>query len=295
MSTAVRLISGSAASWVQITVNMISQVVLVPVYLSYWDTKTYGVWLALQGIMSALSMLNLGHQNFLAYELLRLGVSDRNGFAKCLWSGVAMDLLISLLQLSLIVIFIFTGALSFLLGESGVDKIQLIHSAGIALFIQGFSWALFTTIPGLIGRALAAYGYFSRIAWWGVVSAITVALVPLAAVMAGADLVIAAFVMMMGSALIAVPVNIDLYKLLKREKAAFVKPSLTLGYSNFRKSVPLLGKSLLENVRQQGVRLILSPLSGPVGLVAFSTMRTGANVVLQGLNTIVNPLLPDLI
>ena len=42
------------------------------------------------------------------------------------------------------------------------------------------------------------------------------------------------------------------------------------------------------------MRLILTPLSGPVGLVAFSTMRTGANVALQGLNTIVNPLLPDL-
>jgi O-antigen/teichoic acid export membrane protein len=42
------------------------------------------------------------------------------------------------------------------------------------------------------------------------------------------------------------------------------------------------------------VRLILTPLAGPVGLVAFSTMRTGANVALQGLNTIVNPLVPDL-
>jgi O-antigen/teichoic acid export membrane protein len=67
-----------------------------------------------------------------------------------------------------------------------------------------------------------------------------------------------------------------------------------LGYSNFVKSVPILGKSIFENVRQQGVRLLLAPLAGPVGLAAFSTMRTGANVALQGLNTIINPLLPDL-
>ncbi len=67
-----------------------------------------------------------------------------------------------------------------------------------------------------------------------------------------------------------------------------------IGFVNFKKSLPLLGKSLFENVRQQGVRLILTPLAGPIGLVAFSTMRTGANVALQGLNTIVNPLLPDL-
>ena len=77
MSTAARLISGSAASWVQIAVNMASQMALVPIYLSYWDAKTYGVWLAVQGIMSVLSMLDSGHQNFLAYEFLRLGVTDR--------------------------------------------------------------------------------------------------------------------------------------------------------------------------------------------------------------------------
>jgi O-antigen/teichoic acid export membrane protein len=63
---------------------------------------------------------------------------------------------------------------------------------------------------------------------------------------------------------------------------------------NFCKSIPLLGKSIFENVRQQGVRLVLAPLAGPIGLAAFSTMRTGANVALQGLNTILNPLLPDL-
>ena len=85
MSTAARLISGSAASWAQIAVNMASQIVLVPIYLSYWDAETYGVWLAVQGIMSVLSMLDLGHQNFLAYEFLRLGSSDRVAFARYLW------------------------------------------------------------------------------------------------------------------------------------------------------------------------------------------------------------------
>jgi O-antigen/teichoic acid export membrane protein len=39
----------------------------------------------------------------------------------------------------------------------------------------------------------------------------------------------------------------------------------------------------------------LAPLAGVNALVAFSTMRTGANVALQGLNTITNPLLPELL
>jgi O-antigen/teichoic acid export membrane protein len=170
----------------------------------------------------------------------------------------------------------------------------LLNSAGVALFLQGFSWMVFATSPGLIGRALAAFGYFPRTAWWGVVTATMTASVPLIAVTMGADLMITSLVLLIGAAVYSTPLYIDFFKLLKKEKIGFVKPSLLIGYTNFKKSLPLLGKSLFENVRQQGVRLILTPLSGPVGLVAFSTMRTGANVALQGLNTIVNPLIPDL-
>ena len=73
MSAAARLISGSVAAWAQIAVNMVAQIVLVPIYLNYWSVDTYGVWLAIQGIMSALSMLDMGHQNFMGYEFLRIG------------------------------------------------------------------------------------------------------------------------------------------------------------------------------------------------------------------------------
>lgn len=294
MSTAARLISGSAASWVQIAVNMGSQILLVPIYLSYWDAETYGVWLAVQGIMNTLSMLDLGHQNFLAYEFLRVGDNDRIALGKYLWSGVVIGIIISLVQIILIVIFIFSGTLAFLLGESGIENTLLLNSAGIALFLQGLSWMVFATSQGLIGRALAAFGYFPRTAWWAVVSMTMTALVPITAVMMGADLVITSVALLVGASVYSIPLYIDFFKILKREKIGFVKPSLSIGYTNFRKSLPLLGKSLFENVRQQGVRLVLTPLSGPVGLVAFSTMRTGANVALQGLNTIVNPLLPDL-
>lgn len=294
MSTAVRLISGSAASWVQIAINMAAQIVLVPVYLSYWEAETYGVWLAVQGIMSTLSMLDYGHQNFLAYEFLRFGENDRASLARYLWSGIVMGLIVSFIQIALIVVFIFSGALGFLLGDSVIRNDSLLYAAGIALSLQGISWLVFATSLGLIGRALATFGYFPRTAWWGVVSATTTALAPPIAVVLGADLIIASVVLLVGAAIYSVPVYIDYLKLLNREKVGFIKPSLSIGYRNLKKSLPLLGKSIFENVRQQGVRLILTPLSGPIGLVAFSTMRTGANVALQGLNTIVNPLVPDL-
>jgi O-antigen/teichoic acid export membrane protein len=205
-----------------------------------------------------------------------------------------MGWIICLLQIILIVIFIFSGILAFLLGDSGIQNTSLIDSAAVALVIQGFAWLLLASSPGLMGRALATFGYFPRTAWWTVVGVTVTALSPLFAVIMGAELVITSLVLMIGTAIYTLPIYLDFFKLLKKEKIGLVKPSLSIGYKNFRKSLPLLGKSLFENVRQQGVRLVLTPLAGPVGLVAFSTMRTGANVALQGLNTIVNPLLPDL-
>ena len=101
MSTAGRLISGSVASWAQIGVTMAAQLILVQIYLSHWDVKTYGIWLAIQGIMSALSMLDLGYQNYIAFEFLRLGQRNILDLSKALSSAIVLGVLIGLTQILL--------------------------------------------------------------------------------------------------------------------------------------------------------------------------------------------------
>jgi O-antigen/teichoic acid export membrane protein len=294
MSTAARLVSGSMASWAQIAVTIIAQVVLVPIYLSHWSVKTYGIWLAIQGITSALSMLDMGYQSYIGYEFLRLGKKNLPLLSKSLWSAMLVGTMIGLLQILLMTVFIFTPALTFLLGESGSSDHELIHAAGVSLILQGVTWLVIMTIPGLMVRALAAFGYFPRTAWWGFTYAIVTTVSPIGAVLFGGDLLMASIVLFVCSMLCGLGLYLDLLQLLKREKIKLLKPSLDIGFTNLRLSLPLLGKSILENVRQQGVRLVLAPMAGATGLAAFSTMRTGANVALQGLNTIINPLAPDL-
>lgn len=294
MSTAARLISGSVASWAQIGVTMASQIVLVPIYLSYWNVKTYGIWLALQGIMSALSMLDLGHQNYMGFEFLKFGRKDMVTLCKSFWSALVVGIIISLFQILFVALFYYTGILTWLLGASATDDMQMVKEAGIALGLLGVSWLVVMTIPGLMVRVLAPFGHYPRMAWWGFIYAIISAAGPLIAVAMGGGLLMAAIAFTLGSFFYTAVLCVDLLRLLRRERIRFIRPSLALGYSNFVMSIPILGKSLFENVRQQGVRLVLAPLAGPVGLAAFSTMRTGANVALQGLNTIINPLLPDL-
>lgn len=291
MSTASRLISGSMASWAQIAVNMAAQLVLVPIYLSYWNVETYGVWLAIQGIMSALSMLDYGYQTYVAYEFLRIGRKNLPSLAKALWSSVIFGASIGMFQCLLIGIFILSDTIPFLLGE---EKVGLVHGAGIALFLQGVTWLIVNTIPGLLVRALAVFGYFHKTAWWSFAYVILTAIGPLIAVIMGADLLGASIVLAICAHAYALALYFQLFRWLKLEGIKIIKPSIQLGYANLKASLPLLGKSILENVRQQGVRLLLAPIAGATGLAAFSTMRTGANVALQGLNTIINPLVPDL-
>ena len=205
-----------------------------------------------------------------------------------------VGILISSLQILLIVIFMYTDILAFLLGEAGTGQVDLVRSAGFALIFQGILWLIQVTITGLLVRVLSPFGYYPRMAWWAFCYAIIAAVSPLTAVVMGADLLMASLVLTLSCLTTGLFTYVDLFRLLKKERIRFIKPSLALGYSNFSKSLPLLGKSLFENVRQQGVRLVLAPLAGPAALAAFSTMRTGANVALQGLNTIVNPILPDL-
>jgi O-antigen/teichoic acid export membrane protein len=295
MSTAAsRLISGSLASWALIAVTIVSQIALVPVYLKYWSVEEYGIWLAIQAIINVLSTVDVGYQNFLGYEFFKFAKEDRPQVSRYLWSGICISIGISVAQILLIITFLASGALPILLGESRSVNRELMYAAGVVLLVQSFTWLICTTIVGLVSRALAPFGYFPRTAWWRFVHAIVTALAPLLAVVFGADLLIAGFASAAGLILYSIPVYFDLFKILHKEKVFFTSPSFTLGYSNFVRSLGVSARSLLENTRQQGVRLFIAPLAGAGGLAAFSTMRTGANVALQGLNTILNPIMPDL-
>ncbi len=294
MSTAARLISGSAASWARIAITMVAQLALVPIYLHFWQVEVYGVWLAIQALIAIMTMIDLGHQTYLAYEFLRFGKSDSTKLSRYLCSGVLFGMGIGMLQIIFILIIITTGTLPYLLGDSAVQRAAVIDDAGIVLLLQGVVWLITSSTGGLFVRALESYGYFPRMAWWGVLTTFVQGVAPAIAVMFGAGLLTAGIVIAASTLIINIPVFLDMFSLMRKEGIKFTRPSLIIGYRNFLRSVAVAGKLLLENARQQGVRIVLAPLSGAAGLAAFSTMRTGSNVALQGLNTITNPLMPDL-
>ncbi len=294
MSSAKRVISGSLASWVKIGITMLSQMALVPLYLSNWSIKVYAVWLAIQALVGVLATLDIGHQQFVGFEFFSFSSDDKEGLSKLLCSATLVGIILGVVQIILIVILWFSGALPNLLGSKNLADNLLIHDAGIVLLLQGISWLICGSVGGLLVRALAPFGYAPRMAWWGVFSSIAASAAPAFAVVLGANLLLTGFVAACTTIATNIPLYIDMFKLFQKEKIGYYPPSLKEGLKNFVKSLAISARGLLENARQQGSRLILNPLAGPTGLVAYTTMRTGANIALQGLGTITNPLLPEL-
>ncbi|SDD62162.1 Membrane protein involved in the export of O-antigen and teichoic acid [Mucilaginibacter pineti] len=273
---------------------MIAQMALVPLYLTHWNVKTYGVWLSIQAFISVMATLDNGHQTFLAYEFLKFGRIKLDKLREYLWSGAVVGLFLGILQIIITILLLYTGLLGKVLGEAHLEDQALIRSIIYVLFALEISWLFCGSVGGIFVRVLSPFGYYPRFSWWGVLSAVVTSIAPAIAVVYGGDLLLAGEVLAIATIAFNIPQFIDMYILMRKENIGFVRPSIKTGFMNFKFSLLLSGKGLLENVRQQGVRIILTPMVGASGLANFSTLRTGANVALQGLNTIVNPLEPEL-
>jgi O-antigen/teichoic acid export membrane protein len=294
MSTIRRLTSASLASWLRIGITLFTQIFLLPVYLSRWDKNTYGVWLAIQAAVSLATLADAAHQNFLGFEFLKIGSDDRALISRVFSASIPISLGIGSLEILAVSLFVKQGAQDWLFGLKSATDAVLLSDAGKVLIIQSLVYLLFGSVGGTAGRMLSPFGYFPRMAWWAVISTIVTSAAPAIAVLLGARLLGAGVVLGVATVLLNIPLVYDMYRIGQREGLSLMRPDLDLGLRNLRNSLALMFKGFLEMARQQGTRVILSPLVGVSEMAAFATMRTGANSVLQGLNTITNPLLPEL-
>ncbi len=285
-----RILSGSAAAWVRIGITIVTQLALVPLYLSSWDARVFGAWLFLQATWSVISVVDLGHHEYVGYECLRLGAGDRAAISRVILSAVPIALLITLWDILVV----------WLLGRSGLVGKWISHSPELinqwqaALLLQTGIWLITGSVGGLIVRGLAPFGYYPRMAWWGVVYALITASVPGVAVFYGADLWHAAMALSVASVSYYLIHFVDIIRIARREGLLSARPALALGILQGAKSLWLTAMGFTEMARQQGARIVLTPLAGVKDMAAFSTMRTGANFALQGLNTVTGPIMPEL-
>lgn len=294
MSTVKRFLSGSAASWAKILVTMVSQIALVPIFLSHWSVEQYGCWLVIMSITGLASLFSIGHQSFLEYEFLRVGEKSPQKLSLLFYSSIPYALLLSFIELVLVAVAILLGVFDSVFdADNTLDK-NLMKEAFWALIVFSVTWMLTTSVGGLAGRLVSPFGYFPRFAWWGVALALSTALASVIAVYTGAGLLETALAVAAVNCIINIPIHMDLWRLCKLHQLNPVKPDFKLGATITLNSMALATGNLIDNLRQQGIRVFLSAIVGLSQMTAFSTTRTLSNVSLQGIGTVTNPVMPEL-
>jgi O-antigen/teichoic acid export membrane protein len=289
-----RVFSGGMATGARLAVTLCTQLLLVPFYLRYWTLEDYGVWLAVQAVVGLLAVPDCAYQNYLQGEFYRLGggEKERGHMRQLFWSAHAVGVFVS----SLIGLGLLLGALL-----APGDLIALVGGnseahAGVewVLVAFWFFWIAQSVYGGIAVRVLAVYGRFPRTAWWGLGVLVFSTLAPLPLVAAGKGVVTALGWWVGSLAVINTVFVVDLVREMRRLNLPWVRPDWIQGGRALLRAQVLTVRGLADNLRQQGVRVLLAPLAGAAEVASFSTLRTGANVAMQGLGTVMNPLTPEL-
>lgn len=279
------------ATWLRLGLMIVSQIVVTPVFLSYWSAEQYGIWLAIFAVMEILRIPGMAHQSYVSNELLRQVNLDDAKFTRILKSGIAVGFIYGILEFTAAFCFAFFIPPS--LWSNSVPE-PFLGEARIAFVVMAAGSGILWNWGALWGRAGNALGYYARGAWWGIVDIMIRIVAPLAVIPFGAGIATAA----LATAVPTLVLHSICIRDLRRRVLPFIQPDVPaewrLGWMNFLRSLALSLRSLLDMTRTTGTRLILVPLAGIAELAAFATMRTGANAALQGLGTITNPLLPEL-
>ena len=116
--------------------------------------------------------------------------------------------------------------------------------------------------------------------WWSVIAAVFGAMVTLVVVMSGGGILAASVSLLCSNVVITIIQLIDVQRLTGKHSLQFEKIQWNTGFKSLYRSVLLSLRYFFEGFRQQGIRLLLTPLIGLAGVAAFSTMRTASNVLL---------------
>lgn len=294
MSTTKRLVSGTTASWARIVATMLTQILLVPIFLNHWSVKTYGIWIAIQALVNVLGTLDRGYVDYLGYEFLKFGIVNKKKISSFLWSGIIVTLAVASIETVLISILAFSKYLPWMLGENMSVQTNLMWQSGWVLILQWVGWGFCANTTGLFFRALSPFGYYPRMAWWDFSISIMTSLISVIIVTLDGSLLTTGI----GTTIFLFSITLirffDIQKLLSKEEILKEPFSIKLGLNSYFHSLVLSIRYFMENFRQQGIRLILAPMLGVAALAKFSTIRTVSNVMQQGLMTVTNPLMPEL-
>jgi len=268
----------------------VGNLVLVPLYLTYWSPEVYGEWLALLALTGYLSTLDLGlnmaatnrmTQAYARHDLEEYARYQHAAFAFYLAMAVAAGILLAG------VLWVLPLPAWLGLRETRPEE------AAWVIWLLGLN-VLFGLPAGFIWSIYRTTGNVSKSQWiWNAQQLLGLGLIPLVLVLNGGMKFIA-----IGQ--LAVLVLVTLYVLLGLRRWS---PTLVPGLEQatlpvFRGLVQpslLFGLLILSNaITLHGSVIIVSAMLGGVAVAVFVTSRTLVNVIRQLGGSLVNAMWPEI-
>ncbi len=285
-----RVLSGSIAGWLGIAISVLVQVVSVPLLLTVWTPAQYGVWILATGLFQVLTMVDFGHQNYIGYEIIL--AKEKEAVSRLLFSALPIAWMIGICQILFVVVLTQFGFSNAFLPNV---PHPLANDFKTVLLLLSVTWLVVSSGGGILGRSIVPYGHFARLTWWRTATAFAIGVAPLGVILTHGGILQAAEFVCGANLLVNIAVHIDIIRVLMATGVGFSRPDLRFGGHNFLKSLAVAFREVLMQLRQQGIRLLLAPIAGVVALANFTTTRTLSNIMLQGINTIANPIEPELL
>jgi len=284
---------GSLAVLMGQGINILGQILVVPLFLWAWGQQLYGEWITLYAIVGYISLLNFGMQTYVVNRLNQFySVGLLNDYTNILHSALSLYLGIAAIAGSLIAFAVFVAPVGQWLNLRDMDHlttsiVALLLAMQVILAIpQGLIAGLYRTFQEFPRGAMLAN--FQRASILGL-TALTL--------MVGGKLIQVAAVQLIPIMAFAAFILYDIRKRHPEVKISFSQ-------SDWRLAISFLGPSLLFFLIQisgvltvQGSIIVVSAFAGPAYVAVFAIHRTLTNLVRQivgSLNTVLWPELTTL-
>lgn len=286
-----RSISGTAVGLIAFGFSLATNLLQVTLLLSVWTQEQYGHWLLLLSAATVATALDGGHQLYIGNQLNREQVEDRQRMLITLGSAVRVAAFLGVGQIIVLSVTVVSGWIYPILGlEPGSPP-----GFSFGLLAYTFLWISTGSIGSILVRLFLPAGYYVRSMWWNLVTRACQFLALIMAARSGWSLPAVATAYGMVAFCLSLAVFADLKRLLPEYWPWWQAGSLKIGFKNFGRSSVITFTSLLDNVSQQGILIIITHGIGVIAVPLFTTLRTVSNTAMQGGTFLLNPVNADII
>ncbi len=289
MSLVKKSITGSIIGLISFLITIGQSIVIVPYLLSHWSKETYGIWIACYLFINLLRTLDAGHQIYVGNEFAVLINKDILNAKILLGSSIRIALSIGLTELIIYCIIVYFKFDEIAIGISPSVDIHL------GLLLMVLMWFCVGSIGGILVRIIIPLGYFNRSAKWGIFVKLVEILLLVLAINLHWSIGELLCYWAVSAFIYSIIIILDVKSISKDYYPWWQAGTFSFGFYNFRKSLAITANNFLEQFAINGHIFLISNVLGVGKIAQFTTIRTATNVLNQGNQIIINPILPDIV